>query len=88
LKIKIKAGDNMIIVTKIFRVNGCRLEPIAAEMQFNDHAEMEAFRREFIKTNSLSEVRFLYYDTEPKICKCGNQMIFDVVKNKYVCDCN
>jgi hypothetical protein len=78
----------MIIVTKIFRINGKRLEPVSANLQFENHAEMEAFRLEFKAAENLSEVRFMYDDTEPKKCKCGRQMVFDVVKNKYVCDCN
>jgi len=78
----------MIKLTKIFRVNGSKLQPISVDLTFENHAELEAFRTKFKAENHLSEVRFLYDDTEPKKCKCGRQMIFDVVKNKYVCDCN
>ena len=78
----------MIKAHIIFRVNGSRLGPIKSDIEFTDHADMEAFRSELMKAEKLSDVRFLYTDYSPKMCKCGRQMVFDVVKNKYVCDCN
>lgn len=78
----------MIKAHIIFKKNGKKLEPTKTDKEFADHAEMEAFRKQLIESENLSEITFLYTDYNPKICKCGRQMVFDVVKNKYVCDCN
>lgn len=78
----------MIKAHIIFKKNGKKLEPTKTDKEFSDHAEMEAFRKQLIESENLSEITFLYTDFNPKICKCGRQMVFDVVKNKYVCDCN
>ena len=78
----------MIRITKIFGINGKRIEPITVSIKFADHSELEKFRAEFKQVQQLTEVRFQYEDTEPKVCKCGRQMVYDVVKNKYVCECN
>ena len=77
----------MIKVDVIFRINGRKLEPIKTDIEFFNHADMEVFRRKLIIDENLSDVRFVYTDYNPKICRCGRQMVFDVVKNKYVCDC-
>jgi hypothetical protein len=78
----------MIKAHIIFKKNGKKLEPTKTDKEFSDHAEMEAFRKQLIESEKLSEITFLYTDYNPKLCKCGRQMVFDVVKNKYVCDCN
>jgi hypothetical protein len=78
----------MIKAHIIFKKNGKKLEPTKIDKEFADHAEMEAFRKQLIESENLSEITFLYTDFNPKLCKCGRQMVFDVVKNKYVCDCN
>lgn len=78
----------MIKAHIIFRKNGTKLKPIRVEKEFADHAEMEEYRRWLIIDEGLSEITFLYTDFSPKLCKCGRQMVFDVIKNKYVCDCN
>jgi hypothetical protein len=78
----------MIKAHIIFKKNGKKLEPTKTDKEFADHADMEAFRKQLIESENLSEITFLYTDFNPKLCKCGRQMVFDVVKNKYVCDCN
>jgi len=78
----------MIKAHIIFKKNGKKVEPIKSEIEFADHAEMELYRRQLMTSEQLTEITFLYTDFNPKLCKCGRQMVFDVVKNKYVCDCN
>lgn len=78
----------MIKAHIIFRKNGRKLQPVKTEKEFADHAEMEAYRKQLTADENLSEITFIYTDFSPKLCKCGRQMVFDVVKNKYVCDCN
>jgi hypothetical protein len=80
----------MIKVNVIYPVRGKKLCAIRTKGRtvFTSHIELESFRMKYLTDNNLTDVRFLYTDFNPKICKCGRQMVFDVVKNKYVCDCN
>ena len=79
----------MIRVSKIFRINGKVLKPVIVNLEFSDHSQLEAFRVKFKELENLSEVRFEYCDYNTRYCsKCGNQMYFDLEKNKYVCECN